>query len=75
MCQVFGIKKTRTTKARLQSDGVIERANRTILNMLSAFVSEHQRELDEYVPLVMMVYWSSVHESTGTSASKMTFGY
>ena len=75
MCQKFGIKKTRTTKARLQSDGMIERANRTILNMLSAFVSEHQRDWDEYIPLVMIAYRSSVHESTGTSASKMTFGH
>ena len=75
MCQILGIKKTRTTKARPQSDGMIERANRTILNMLSAFVSEHQRDWDEYIPLVMMAYRSSVHESTGTSASKMTFGH
>ena len=75
MCQVLGIKKTRTTKARPQSDGMIERANRTILNMLSAFVSEHQKDWDEYVPLVMMAYRSSVHESTGTSACKMTFGH
>ena len=73
--QVLGIKKTRTTKARPQSDGMIERANRTILNMLSAFVSEHQKDWDEYVPLVMMAYRSSVHESTGISASKMTFGH
>ena len=75
MCQVLGIKKTRTTKARPQSDGMIERANRTILNMLSAFVSEHQKDWDEYVPLVMMAYRSSVHQSTGTSACKMTFGH
>ncbi|MCG8078714.1 MAG: DDE-type integrase/transposase/recombinase [Candidatus Thiodiazotropha taylori] len=74
ICQVLGIKKTRTTKARPQSDGMIERANRTILNMLSAFVSEHQRDWDEYVPLVMMAYRSSVHESTSTSPSMMTFG-
>ena len=49
MCQILGIKKTRTTKARPQSDGMIERANRTILNMLSAFVSEHQRDWDEII--------------------------
>ena len=30
MCQVLGIKKTRTTKARPQSDGMIESVNRTI---------------------------------------------
>lgn len=74
ICQILGIKKTRTTKARPQSDGMIERANRTILNMLSAFVSGHQRDWVEYIPLVMMAYRSSVHESTCTTPSMMTFG-
>ena len=74
ICQILGIKKTRTTKARPQSDGMIERLNRTILNMLSAFVSEHQRDWDQYVPLVMMAYRSSVHDSINTSPSKMMFG-
>lgn len=74
ICQILGNKKTRTTKARPQTDGMIERANRTILNMLSAFVSEHQRDWVEYIPLVMMAYQSSVHESTCTTPSMMTSG-
>ena len=73
-CQILGIKKTRTTKARPQSDGMIERANRTIINMLSAFVSDHQKDWDQYVPLVMMAYRSSVHDSINTSASMMMLG-
>ena len=73
-CQILGIKKTRTTKARPQSDGMIERANRTIINMLSAFVSDHQRDWDQYVPLVMMAYRSSVHDSINISASMMMLG-
>ena len=73
-CQILGIKKTRTTKARPQSDGMIGWANRTIINMLSAFVSDHQRDWDQYVPLVMMAYRSSVHDSINTSASMMMLG-
>ncbi|KAL3882840.1 hypothetical protein ACJMK2_029333 [Sinanodonta woodiana] len=42
--------------------------------MLSAYVSNHQRDWDEYVPLVMMAYRSSVHERTGTTPVLMTFG-
>ena len=53
---------------------MIERANRTIINMLSAFVSDHQRDWDQYVPLVMMAYRSSVHDSINTSASMMMLG-
>ena len=36
MCKILGIDKTRTTPYRPQSDGMIERANRTIENMLSS---------------------------------------
>ena len=73
ICQILGIKKTMTTKARPQSDGMIERANRIITNMLSAFVSAHQRDWDEYVPLVMMAYRSLVHESIKISPNMMLF--
>lgn len=68
------IEKTRTTAMRPQSDGMVERANRTIQNMLSAFVADHQKDWDEYLPLLMMAYMSAVHESTGYSACKMIFG-
>lgn len=42
--------------------------------MLSAFVAEHQKDWDKYIPLLMMAYRSAVHESTGYSACKMIFG-
>jgi hypothetical protein len=34
----------------------------------------HQKDWDEYLPLLMMAYMSAVHESTGYSACKMIFG-
>lgn len=38
MCQLREIKKTRTTPYRLQSDGMVERFNRTLENQLSKYV-------------------------------------
>lgn len=52
---------------------MIERANKTIVNMFSSFVFEHQRDWDDYVPFVMMAYRSSVHDSITTSPSMLTF--
>ena len=44
MCELLGIDKTRTTPLRPQSDGKVERFNRTLEQMLSAFVAENQKD-------------------------------
>lgn len=72
-CKLLGITKTRTTPLRPQSDGMVERANRTIENMLAAFVSVNQNDWDEYIYLLMLAYRSSEHESTGFSPCQMVF--
>ena len=64
MCNLFSIEKTRTTPYHPQSDGMVERMNRTIQDMLAKYVADHQRDWDVHLPLVMMAYRSSVHFST-----------
>lgn len=44
MCKLLGIQKTRTSPYRPQSDGMVERANQTIENMLSMFVETRQKD-------------------------------
>ena len=39
MCLLFDIDKTRSTAYHPQSNGLVERFNRTLLNMLTKFVS------------------------------------
>jgi hypothetical protein len=73
LCKLLGITKTRTTPLRPQSDGMVERANRTIQSMLTAFVSENQSDWDEHIYLLMLAYRSSEHESTGVSPYQMLF--
>ena len=53
---------------------MIEQANRTIENMLSDFVNDTQQDWEEYIPLLMMGYRSSTHESLGASPNEMVFG-
>ena len=74
MCQLLGIDKTRTTSYRPQSDGQVERFNRTMEAMLSAYVASHQRDWDEHLPLVAMAYRASIHESTGETPNLLWFG-
>jgi transposase InsO family protein len=74
MCQLLHINKTRTAPYNPQSDGMIERFNKTLATMLSAFVSEHQRDWDTYLPYVMMAYRSVDHETTSCSPNLMMLG-
>ncbi|KAK3095582.1 hypothetical protein FSP39_016324 [Pinctada imbricata] len=74
MCKILGTEKTRTTTFRPQSDGLVERANRTIQNMLSSYVNTNQRDWDEFLSLVTMAYNSSIHATTGFSPSKLLYG-
>ena len=53
---------------------MVEKSNSTIETMLSAFVSKHQRDWDEYIYLLMLAYRSAEHESIGMSPCSMLFG-
>ena len=46
MCHLLGIKKTRTSPYHPQSDGLVERFNRTLLAMLSIAAAECEEEWD-----------------------------
>ena len=64
VCRLLRIKKTRTTAYRPQSDGLVERHNRTIQGMLQATVNEARDDWDNHLPYVMFAYRSSVHATT-----------
>ncbi|GFV82415.1 retrovirus-related Pol polyprotein from transposon 412 [Trichonephila clavipes] len=72
--KILAIDKTRTTALHPQSDGMVERFNRTIRNSLSLLVSSNQQDWDKKLPCFLLAYRSAVHETTGYSPSKMRFG-
>jgi len=74
MCQLLRIEKTRTTPYHPQSDGMVERFNRTLTTMLSAYVNENQTNWDDQIPYVMMAYRSSEHETTEMTPNKLMLG-
>ncbi|GBM44907.1 Retrovirus-related Pol polyprotein from transposon 412 [Araneus ventricosus] len=74
LCKLLGILKTRTTALHPESDGMVERFNRTILNNLSLFVSKNQTDWDTNLPLLFLTYRRSDHEVTGFTPEDMLFG-
>jgi transposase InsO family protein len=62
VCKHLQIRKTRTTTYHPQSDGMVERFNKTLVTMMSSYVDENYRDWDESITFVMMAYRSlSIH--------------
>ena len=68
------MKKTRTSPFRPQSDGMVERFNRTLAAMLAKMVDLSQDNWDECLPYAMLAYRSSVHSATGFSPASVLLG-
>ena len=75
ICNLMGVKKTRTTPFHPQSDGLIERFNRTLADMLAKVVDLTQVDWDEKLPYALLAYRSSVNSSTGYSPSGALWGF
>ena len=74
LCSYLGIDKTRTTSFRPQSNGGVERFNRTLSSMLTVYCEKNQSTWDDFLPLVMMAYRSSIHKTTSKTPNSMLFG-
>ena len=74
VCKLLNIHKTPTTSRNPQSDGMVERFNRTLATMLTMYCESKQNIWDEHLPYVMLAYRSSVHDSTGFSPNMMMLG-
>ena len=57
MCKQFHINKTRTTPYHPQSDGLVERFNRTLISMLATMVHENPGDWDRHLKLFISDIW------------------
>ena len=74
MCRLLQIEKTRTTAYHPQSDGMVERFNRTLASMVSMFVNDNHSDWDELLPYLSMAYRATEHETTGMSPNLLMLG-
>jgi len=74
LCLLLEISKTRTTALRPQGDGMAERLNRTLNDMVNCVGLTYPFSWDIMLPSVMMAYNSSVQESTKQTPNAMVFG-
>lgn len=72
--RLLEIQRTRTCPYRPQSDGLVERFNRTLIDMLSKFCGEHREDWDDHLPYLLCAYRATVNESTGCSPNLLMLG-
>ena len=63
--QMLGMSQLSTLGGHPQTDGLVERFNRTLKQMLAKVVSKKGRDWDEMLGPVLLVYRTTPHSSTG----------
>ena len=71
--EAFGTSKSRTTAYHPQGDGMVERFNRSLLQLLCMYVEE-ESDWERFLPLILHAYLTAVHCSTGVSPFVLLFG-
>ena len=71
---LLGIKRLRTTPYNPQTDGLTERFNQTLKQMLKKFVSETGTDWDNWLPYVLFAYREVPQASTGYSPFELLYG-
>lgn len=74
LCQLFEIRKTRTSPYNPRGNGQVERFNRTLISMVKAFLKGEDKDWDKYLCCLAGAYRATVHESTGFTPNMLMFG-
>jgi hypothetical protein len=74
LCRRFGIARKRTTAYHPQTDGLVERVNRTLKTTIAKYVNDNKTDWPNLLPLVALAYRSSVHASTGFTPWELAYG-
>ena len=73
LCKAFGIKKSHTTPYHPMGDGLVERMNRSLLTLIRSQM-ERDNQWEEHLQLLLFIYRTSKHASTGLSPYEILFG-
>ena len=74
ICRLLEVNQTRSSPYRACSNGMVERFNQSLLNMITTYVDQEQTNWDVYLPIVTSAYRSSIHESTKFTPNMLMFG-
>ena len=74
LCSLLGIKKINTSGYHPQTDGLVEKFNSTLQNMIAKSTDPNTMEWDKRLPLLLFAYRSVIQESTKESPFFLVYG-
>ena len=74
LCSLTGMRKTRTTPYQPMGNGMVERFNKTLLNMLGTLEESQKSDWKSHVSTMTHAYNAASHDSTGFSPFFLIFG-
>ncbi len=74
VCKLMEIRKTRSTPYHPESNGLVERFNRTLASMIRCQVEDNIDDWDLQIPLLTAAYRSCIHPATGFTPNFLMFG-
>ena len=75
LCALLRVKQVRTSVYHPQTDGLVERFNKTLKSMLRAAVDKDGRHWDQLLPYLMFAVREVPQSSTGFSPFELLFSY
>ena len=74
LCKLMKISKSRTTPYHPMGNGLCERFNRTLMNMLGTLPEDKKKDWKKFIPPLVYAYNSTCHDSSGFSPYFLLFG-
>uniref|UniRef100_A0A3P9LY71 Gypsy retrotransposon integrase-like protein 1 n=1 Tax=Oryzias latipes TaxID=8090 RepID=A0A3P9LY71_ORYLA len=73
--RLLGIRGVKTSPYHPQTDGLVERFNKTLKSMLRKFVNDTGSDWDQWLPFLMFAYREVPQASTGFSPFQLMYGH
>jgi transposase InsO family protein len=70
----LGVNKTHTIPLHPQLDGMVERYIKMVEEHLRKVVASYQRDWDARLPMFLLAYRASTHDTTGLTPANLVFG-
>ena len=72
--KLLGVKKVNSTSYHPQTDGLVERFHRTILDMMAKTSRRERKTWDERLPYLLFAYRATIQDSTQASPFRLLYG-